>query len=85
MSKLACADTSRQCVVYQLSEMPGLVARILSELEELGYARKERLGVRLALEEALVNAVKHGNRGDCKKPVRVKPHSPPIRSRQFLK
>ena len=37
---------------------------IASAMEQCGYDPKEVFGVRLALEEALVNAVKHGNRHD---------------------
>lgn len=35
--------------------------RIVSALEERGYPMKDCFSVRLALEEALVNAIKHGN------------------------
>src|SRR5262249_51838238 len=37
---------------------------VASSMERRGYDHKEVFGVRLALEEALVNAVKHGNRHD---------------------
>jgi serine/threonine-protein kinase RsbW len=37
---------------------------IAAAMERRGYAHKEIFGVRLAVEEALVNAVKHGNRYD---------------------
>jgi serine/threonine-protein kinase RsbW len=37
-----------------------------------GYPERDRFGVRLALEEALINAVKHGNRGDPAKRVRLR-------------
>ena len=35
--------------------------RIVSRLESLEYSMRDVFGVRLALEEALVNAIKHGN------------------------
>lgn len=38
---------------------------------ELGYDEGQRWAVRLALEEALVNAMKHGNRMDSGRSVRV--------------
>ena len=66
-----CAAWFRHCV-HRLNEMPDLVRRILEDLEEMGYSPKERFGIRLALEEALVNAVKHGNRCDESKMVRVR-------------
>jgi len=37
---------------------------VVSRLRDLGYDEDHRFAVRLALEEALVNAMKHGNRMD---------------------
>ena len=48
-----------------------LQEQILRQLEELQFAEHDLFGVRLALEEALVNAIKHGNRLDPTKNVRV--------------
>jgi serine/threonine-protein kinase RsbW len=45
--------------------------RIVRRLEELGYPARDVFGCRLALEEALVNAIKHGNKNDPAKRVRV--------------
>ena len=45
--------------------------RIIKLLEELNYPPRDIFGVRLALEEALVNAIKHGNGMDPDKSVRV--------------
>ena len=45
--------------------------RIVGRLEELGYPPRDVFGCRLALEEALVNAIKHGNRNDPRKSVRI--------------
>ena len=45
--------------------------RIVSRLESLEYSIRDVFGVRLALEEALVNAIKHGNGLDPDKTVRV--------------
>ena len=45
--------------------------RIVSRLESLEYSVRDVFGVRLALEEALVNAIKHGNGLDPDKTVRV--------------
>ena len=45
--------------------------RILKALEDLEYPPRDVFGVRLALEEALVNAIKHGNGMDPDKSVRV--------------
>ena len=45
--------------------------RIVKLLEKLDYPPRDVFGVRLALEEALVNAIKHGNGMDPKKNIRV--------------
>lgn len=45
--------------------------RIIGHLEELKYDQRDVFGVRLAIEEALVNAIKHGNRMDPAKSVRI--------------
>ena len=44
---------------------------VLTRLRELGYDEDQRFAVRLALEEALVNAMKHGNRMDPNRSVRL--------------
>ena len=45
--------------------------RIIQFLEELQYDERDVFGVRLAVEEALVNAIKHGNQMDPAKTVRI--------------
>ena len=45
--------------------------RIIALLERMEYPTKDVFGVKLALEEALVNAIKHGNRMDATKSVRI--------------
>ena len=46
--------------------------KLLSRLQALGYSHETLHGVRLALEEALVNAIKHGNQMDQSKQVHVR-------------
>ena len=45
--------------------------RIIQLLEALCYDERDVFGVRLAIEEALVNAIKHGNQMDPTKTVRI--------------
>jgi len=45
--------------------------RILSRLEALNYGERALFGVRLALEEAVINAMKHGNKMDKAKKVAI--------------
>ena len=44
---------------------------IITAIEQQGYNHEAIFAVRLALDEALVNAVKHGNSGDSSKTVYV--------------
>jgi serine/threonine-protein kinase RsbW len=44
---------------------------VVARMAAAGYPDKDRFAVRLALEEAVANAVKHGHRGDSTKRVRV--------------
>ncbi|MCH2126888.1 MAG: ATP-binding protein [Pirellulaceae bacterium] len=48
-----------------------LLNQLLLKLEEFGWDEQETFGIHLALEEALVNAIKHGNRLDPNKEVEV--------------
>jgi len=56
------SDTSRAQEVQE---------QIVQLLAELQYSTRDQFGVRLALEEALVNAIKHGNGMDPAKSVRI--------------
>jgi serine/threonine-protein kinase RsbW len=53
---------------------------IEARLLEMGYDEDQRWAVRLALEESLVNAMKHGNRLDPTRSVRVAYHISPEKS-----
>jgi serine/threonine-protein kinase RsbW len=64
-------DGWRRLQVRALSEVPAAVADVVAEMVPLGYSGRELLAARIGLEEALVNAVKHGNREDPGKCVRI--------------
>lgn len=49
-----------------------VIAALLVELEQAGWPTKDVYGIHLALEEALVNAVQHGNRSDLQKSVEMR-------------
>lgn len=57
-----------------LSEARHVQELIESQLRMCHYEDKEIFGIRLALEEALVNAIKHGNQMDQAKRVHVRFH-----------
>lgn len=45
--------------------------QIVQSLEAHGFSPRDVFGVRLALEEAIVNAIKHGNQMDPEKTVQI--------------
>jgi serine/threonine-protein kinase RsbW len=51
------------------AEVVPVLESVVADLEATGYSHKETFAVRLALEEALVNAIKHGHKGDPGKEV----------------
>lgn len=48
-----------------------LQRRIIDEVHRAGYNSQNIFAIKLALEEAMINAIKHGNRLDMKKHVHV--------------
>ena len=54
-----------------LDEVPRIQDLIAQQLKSRRFAARDIFGVKLALEEALVNAIKHGNRLDREKKVRI--------------
>ena len=65
------SSKKRMIVPNQSSSVAEVQSLILHELEVHGFAEKQIFGIRLALEEALTNAIHHGNCGDPKKKVEV--------------
>jgi len=52
--------------------MRSLLEKVAAAMMAAGYDDKEVFGVRLALEEAVINGIKHGHRGDPTKTVHVR-------------
>ncbi len=57
--------------LHSLVEVAGVLDAVAGAMTGKAFAHQDAFGMRLALEEALVNAIKHGHRGDPAKPVRV--------------
>jgi len=55
-----------------MTHMAAVNEEILALMEGAGYSEKDLFGMRLALEEAIVNAIRHGNKGDPAKIVQVR-------------
>jgi serine/threonine-protein kinase RsbW len=61
-------------IASDLAEARRVQAEIEHALHAAGFSDHEIFAIRLALEEALVNAIKHGNQMDRTKSVRVAYH-----------
>ncbi len=59
-------------IASDLNEARNLQEMIERQLRQCHYEDKEVFGIRLALEEAIVNAIKHGNGLDHRKKVQVR-------------
>jgi serine/threonine-protein kinase RsbW len=64
-------DSVRVSLDSKLDEVPRFQDAIAVELKKRRFAQREIFSIRLALEEALVNAIKHGNRLDPDKKVHI--------------
>ncbi len=65
------SDEFQVTIPSRTGEGQAIQERIVALLEQLDYPLRDVFGVRLALEEALVNAIKHGNQMDPGKKVRI--------------
>jgi serine/threonine-protein kinase RsbW len=52
-------------------ELDAAIAKIVAALEQLGYDQANAFAIRLALEEALTNAMRHGNKSDPNRIVKL--------------
>jgi serine/threonine-protein kinase RsbW len=68
---IAVKNSVKLTIHSELSAVRGVQDRILGELAQHHYDTHSNFAIRLALEEGLINAVKHGNKLDPKKQVHV--------------
>lgn len=64
----------RVCSLRSMAEATPVLDGVARAMAEAGYPEKDCFGMRLALEEAVANAVKHGIRGDPSRRARVRYH-----------
>lgn len=65
-------DTSlRFCIPSDLAQLRQVQERILDETDRHHFGPNSTFAIKISLEEALINAVKHGNKQDPSKHVRV--------------
>ncbi len=63
-----------------LDHMAPVLDEVAAAMERAGYSARDLFAVRLSLEEALANGLKHGTKGDPGKPVQVRYHVGPDRT-----
>jgi len=51
-----------------------IIEELLAQLADYRWSEEEVFGIHLAVEEALMNAIKHGNRHDANKTVHIRTH-----------
>ena len=62
----------REVSLRRADEVVPFLDDLVAALAGLGYPSRDCTGIRLALEEAVVNGVRHGNRGDPARRVQVR-------------
>lgn len=60
--------------VREHQEVCPLLDEVIDQLEQAGYTSREAFAVRLAMEEAVVNGIKHGHGNDPTKTVTIRYH-----------
>lgn len=64
-------DFAGLVIVRTLGDMSAVLEMLLESAQAFGFLDRDLFGLRLSLEEAIVNSLKHGNRFDPSKKVRV--------------
>jgi anti-sigma regulatory factor (Ser/Thr protein kinase) len=57
--------------IFWLHDVPIVLDRVLGAMKQTGYGAADQVAVQRALEEATVNALKHGHGHDPRKQVRI--------------
>src|SRR5262245_32904195 len=71
MSSPPASRTHKRTLPSSLDGYHGFVQDVLDGLAALGWSQSDLFGVHMALEESISNAVRHGNKQDPDKRVRV--------------
>jgi serine/threonine-protein kinase RsbW len=71
MRDRSVAEQWQHEMVHTITEMNSVNDRILSLMSAAGFCERDCFCVRLSLEEAIVNGIKHGHGGDSSKAIRI--------------
>ena len=77
MSRKQPSWTFQRTIASDLNQGHQVLDELLARFDAEGWNSRDIFGIRLALEEAVVNAIKHGNCLDCNKQVQVECRSTP--------
>lgn len=72
MSKTDWNWTHEKTICSQVELAAEMIRLIIDQLEQAQWSKKEQLDIHLCLEEAFMNAIKHGNNSDTSKCVDTK-------------
>jgi serine/threonine-protein kinase RsbW len=70
--ELDAAENAQLCQVHQPLEMTEVLKCIATGMRAHSYPPQDVFAVVLTVHEAASNAFRHGNRGDCRKAVRIR-------------
>ena len=62
----------RETTLHSTCEVSACINSLIDALAPLDFGERDLFGIRLALEEAIVNGIKHGNRNDPTKAVQIR-------------
>jgi len=66
------APVNRSIVIESVpSAIEGVCERIILELEANNFSQEDVFAIHLALEEAFLNAIRHGNKMDAEKEIKI--------------
>ncbi len=68
---MSAVDQCRISIPSDTAKGQEVQERIVGELERREYPPRDIFGMRLSLEEGIINAIKHGNRNDPQKSVHI--------------
>jgi serine/threonine-protein kinase RsbW len=80
-SSPAKARSMQFCIPSAFDDSRKVQEQIMAEVERVGFDEAARFAIQLGLEEAIVNAIKHGNKLDASKRVRVEAEITPQQAR----
>ena len=64
-------ELAHEILIHTADETRAVLEAIRAEMTAAGFSQDDRFGVELSLEEGITNGLRHGNRGDTSKYVRV--------------